>query len=425
MKTLIGILFLAVLTTSVQAQRACASAEYKKQLIQNNPAVEQSMQAAELQILQTLKNKNVAHRDTSVNEIISVPVVVHVLYHSADQNISDAQIQSQLTSLNNDFSNRNADKINRPVVFDNLAADVRINFCLAQVAPDGRATKGIIRKQTSIALFSADDAMKNNMRGGDDAWDCKKYLNIWVCNLGGRTLGYSSLPGGPTDVDGVVIGFDVFGTIGNLRTPFDKGRTLTHEVGHWLGVKHIWGDTECGDDEVDDTPRQRTYNFGCPSFPHVTECSPNADGDMYMNYMDFSDDACMNMFTIDQKKRMRALFATGNLRNSFLSSFACDSTLIQGGPVGGDTVTPVPAARQDIFKVYPNPVSSFINIEYKPASALITKSFAVYDVMGVKVVSGELTKEKTTISFAYLMPGIYIVRIGEGKDIYTTKIFKQ
>lgn len=425
MKILTGILLLT-LSCSLQAQRNCGSEAYKTRLIQNNPAVAQSIQAAELQIQKTLQqNKLVARRDTSANELINIPVVVHVLYNNADQNISDAQIQSQLTALNNDFSNQNNDKVNRPAVFNNVAADARIRFCLAQVSPDGRPVSGIVRKQTSMSVFSADDAVKNKMRGGDDAWDSKKYLNIWVCNLGGRTLGYASLPGGPAELDGVVIGFDVFGTVGNLRPLFNKGRTLTHEVGHWLGVKHIWGDTECGDDEVDDTPRQRTYNFGCPSFPSISACSETADGDMFMNFMDFSNDACMNMFTIEQKKRMRALFATGNLRNSFLASFACDSNLVQAGPVAVDTVPAPVAVKQDVFKIYPNPVSSFVTLEYKPAASLITKSFSVYNITGVKVLSGELTKQKTLLNLSHLTQGIYIVRIGEGNETVTIKICKQ
>lgn len=426
MKTLTGILLLTLLSTTLQAQRVCGSEEYKNRLIQHNPAAEQSILAAELQIQKTLKNSNGAtHRDTSANELINIPVVVHVVYNTPGQNISDAQILSQLTALNNDFSNSNSDKINRPQVFNNAAADVRIRFCLAQVGPDGKATKGIIRTSTSVALFTADDAVKNKMRGGDDAWDCKKYLNIWVCNLGGRTLGYASLPGGPAEVDGVVIGFDVFGTTGNLRPQFNKGRTLTHEVGHWLGVKHVWGDTECGDDGVEDTPPQRTYNFGCPSFPHLSDCSANPDGDMFMNFMDFTDDACMNMFTIEQKKRMRALFATGNMRNSFLVSFACDSTLVQAGPVGGDTATVAPVVKKDVYKIYPNPVSSYLTVEYKPATELVTKPFSVYNMTGVKVISGALTKEKTFVSLSQLMPGVYIIRIGEGSEKFTVTVFKQ
>lgn len=426
MKTLTGISFLLLLSAALQAQRLCGTAEYKARITEADPSVKASVDLAECQIQITLKNQQqLVRRDTAINELINIPVVIHVVYNTAAQNISNAQILSQLTALNNDFSNQNADKANRPAVFSSLAADVRIQFCLAQVDPAGKATTGILRKQTGVALFTADDAVKNKLRGGDDAWDSKRYLNIWICNLGTRTLGYSSLPGSPADVDGVAINFDVFGTVGNVRSPFNKGRTATHEIGHWLGLRHLWGDIECGDDGVDDTPQQQTYNFNCPSFPHVTGCSPNNNGDMFMNYMDFSDDGCMNMFTLGQKKRMRALFASGNVRNSLLASFACDSTLVQGGPVAVDTVPVVPVVKADVFKVYPNPVQSVVTIEYQPAAAMVAASFSIYNSMGIKICTGQLTKDKTALNLSHLVTGVYIMRIGESSGNFTTKIFKQ
>ncbi len=424
MKTITGILLLTLLSTAAQSQRICGSDDYTRQLAASDPAIATSIDNAEKQIINTLKGGR-QHRDTLSNELINIPVVIHILYQTAAQNISDAQIRSQIDVLNKDFANTNDDAANRPAVFNALAADTRIHFCIAQVGPDGKATTGILRKQTGTAVFTADDAMKSSLSGGDNPWDCTKYLNIWVCNLGGRSLGYASLPGGPADKDGVVISSDVFGTVGYVRAPFNKGRTATHEIGHWLGIKHVWGDTDCGDDGVDDTPRQKTYNFGCPSFPHVTECSQTADGDMFMNFMDFSDDACMNMFTLGQKKRMRALFASGNLRNSFLNSTACDSSLVQGAPLPADTTTTVAVQNRDAYKVYPNPVQSVLTIEYKPADQLVVKSFSIFNAMGTKVIGGEISKEKNSINLSQLTPGVYVVRIGEGKNYFTSKLIKQ
>ena len=420
MKTFCTILISCLFFTATQAQRICGSAEYAQKLL-NNPVIKNSIRLSEKQVTTSLRPA-APQRDTVANEIINVPVVIHVLYNTAAQNISDAQILSQLTALNKDFSNKNEDRINTPEVFKNFAADIRIQFCLAQVDPAGNRTSGIIRKQTNATSFTADDAMKNTLSGGDNAWDSKKYLNIWVCTLGGRSLGYATPPGGSADKDGLVIAYDVFGTTGNLRVPFNKGRTATHEIGHWLGLKHLWGDANCGDDEVEDTPQQQSYNFGCPSFPHISSCSPNSNGDMFMNYMDFSDDACMNMFTMGQKKRMRALFATGNLRNSFLTSFACDSTLVQAGPL---PTAPAPTSTAvDIFKVYPNPVQSVVTVEYKPAADMQVKSIRIFSTEGVNVFTGALSKEKTTFNLSHLSTGIYIVRIGEGSDVFTSKIFK-
>jgi hypothetical protein len=425
MKQLPGILFFFLfLQLQVQAQRMCASQQYTQQLCSTNPAAKIAIEQAAKQVQLTLdKAKKYAARDTTGNELINIPVVVHVLYANAAQNISDAQILSQLTALNNDFAGQNADRVNTPSVFKNLAAgDVRIRFCLAQVDPKGKKTTGIIRKATNIVNFTADDAMKFSAAGGDDGWNSQQYLNIWVCGLGARSLGYATVPGTAADKDGVVIAYDVFGTTGTLRVPFNKGRTATHEVGHWLGIKHIWGDDQCGDDGVEDTPRQRGYNYGCPAFPRVTECSQDANGDMFMNYMDFSDDACMNMFTNGQKKRMRAVFASGNARNSFLTAFACDSTLVQPAPA----IEPEPVVKAaDAYKVYPNPVSGNMTIEYAPAEEFVSKSINIYNTQGTKVYSGLLNKEKSTVAMQKLVPGLYIVRIGEGKTAVAIKILKQ
>ncbi len=248
--------------------------------------------------------------------VITIPVVVHVIYNTTTQNISDAQIQSQITVLNQDFRRTNADQ----TTLWPQAADSEIQFCLANVDPNGLSTTGITRTQTSVTSFSTNDAMKFSTQGGKDAWNTSKYLNIWVCNIGGGILGYAQFPGGGSaSTDGVVIGFNYFGTTGTATAPFNKGRTATHEVGHWLNLRHIWGDGPCGtDDFVTDTPESDAANYGCAT-GHVS-CGTV---DMVQNYMDYSDDACMNLFTAGQKARMQAVFATGGLRVGLLSSNGC------------------------------------------------------------------------------------------------------
>jgi hypothetical protein len=246
--------------------------------------------------------------------------VVHVVYYNSTQNISDAQIQSQIDVLNEDFRNLNADKTNRPSLFAGLAADVQIQFCLAKRTPSGASTTGIVRKQTTVNGFSTDDKVKYSSTGGSDIWDRNKYLNIWVCALTGGTLGYAQFPGGPAATDGVVIDYRYFGRTGTVVAPYNKGRTATHEVGHWLNLRHIWGDANCGNDYVSDTPTQQAANYGCPTFPKPS-CGNTSD--MFMNYMDYVDDACMNMFTAGQSSRMNALFASGGSRVSLLTSDGC------------------------------------------------------------------------------------------------------
>jgi hypothetical protein len=152
--------------------------------------------------------------------------------------------------------------------------------------------------------------VKSSATGGSDAWDRDRYLNMWVCSLGGGLLGYAQFPGGPAETDGVVIRTSAFGTQGTVADPFDLGRTATHEVGHFLNLRHIWGDTEdcSGSDLVADTPRQRLPNNGKPAFPSIS-CENGPNGDMFMNYMDYVDDDAMFMFTSAQVARMRATLA--------------------------------------------------------------------------------------------------------------------
>lgn len=349
-------------------------------------------------------------RDTLPNEIITIPVVIHVLYNSTTQNISDAQILSQLQSLNNDYRRLNADASKVPVVFGGVAGDAKITFCLAKTDASGKPTTGIVRKFTTVQSWSTDDGMKFSAQGGDNAWDPKRYLNIWVCNLFGRSLGYSSLPGSQSDRDGVVIQYNAFGTTGVLTVPFNKGRTLTHEIAHWLGLKHMWGDGNCGDDGIADTPPQQTFNNGCPSFPHKTSCSINSNGDMFMNFMDFTDDGCMNMFSKGQANKMRSQFATGGARNSFLHSNACDSNAVQRAALPVQPVIPTEA-----ITLSPNPAVKYINLEAKNGADLIGKTVKVCNSYGGVVISQVITAQKTTIAVQHLQSGVYYLKIGNGK----------
>jgi len=242
------------------------------------------------------------------NGVTLIPVVVHVVYNNAAQNISDAQINSQIDVLNKDFRKLNSDVASVPGAFQPLVGDARIQFKLATTDPQGNPTTGITRTQTASASFIDDDKVKSAATGGADAWDASKYLNLWVCPLGGGLLGYAQFPGGAPATDGVVILHSAFGTTGTAAAPFNLGRSATHEIGHWLNLRHIWGDdgTGCnGSDFVADTPNQAGPNFGKPAFPHVT-CSNGPNGDMFMNYMDYVDDAAMFMFTSGQITRMQA-----------------------------------------------------------------------------------------------------------------------
>ncbi|AHM61195.1 hypothetical protein D770_14705 [Flammeovirgaceae bacterium 311] len=302
-------------------QRNCSAVEVLEQQLSLHPERAEAIKAIEEHTSRFIQKQQGAQLATG---IITIPVVVHVVYNNSTQNISDAQIKSQIAVLNEDFRRANADADNTW----SQAADVEIEFKLATVNYMGTSTKGITRTSTSVSSFSTNDAVKFSNKGGRNAWPADSYLNIWVCNLSGNTLGYAQFPGaGPANTDGVVISYKYFGTTGTATAPFNKGRTATHEVGHWLNLNHIWGDGGCGvDDNVSDTPVSDAPNYGCAR-SHVS-CGTK---DMVQNYMDYSDDACMNLFTAGQKARMQALFGNGGIRASLLNS---------PGLGGGGTTTP-------------------------------------------------------------------------------------
>jgi hypothetical protein len=245
-----------------------------------------------------------------MRQLITIPVVVHVVSKREEENISDAQVESQIDVLNRDYRLENGDKSSIPDAWKGLAFDPKIEFALATKDSKGKKTTGITRTQTPRESFGTGDTVKTKAGGGHTAWPSSRYLNLWVCNLAGGLLGYAQFPGGPARTDGVVILYTAFGTNGAAKAPFNLGRTATHEVGHWLNLRHIWGDrSDCGgSDFVTDTPNAQLPNYGTPTFPHVS-CNNGPNGDMFMNYMDYVDDAAMVMFTAGQVARMNATLA--------------------------------------------------------------------------------------------------------------------
>jgi hypothetical protein len=327
MKRILTLLLVGVsLITS--AQERCGTEAYTKNLKKNNSSYAIALDKVNSQTEKWIKN-HPYHREKT---IITIPVVVHVVWKTNTENISDAQIFSQIDVLNKDFRRLNHDTSDTPPVWQSIAADSEIEFCLATTDPNGNITTGITRTETDISEFTygnwGSDDLKDTLSGGINAWPNNDYLNIWVCNLETPTLGYATFPSNVIDSkDGIVVGCRFFGTTGALQSPFNKGRTATHEVGHWLGLRHIWGDNNCGNDNINDTPEHQGENGGCPNYPHnANSCQPNnAFGEMFMNYMDYTGDACMNLFTNGQKTRMLA--AINQYRSNLLSHNLCSGSV--------------------------------------------------------------------------------------------------
>jgi hypothetical protein len=287
--------------------RQCGVQQVNERLLEQDPKLRARQQRLEQQAERAMERGD-AQRVW--RKLITLPVVVHVVYNLKEENISDAQVKSQIDVLNKDYRGTNPDRSNVPAPWTGLVADPNIQFKLATKDPKGKATTGITRTKTTRDSFGTGDSVKRKADGGVNPWPTDRYLNFWVCNLGEGLLGYAQFPGGPARTDGVVILYTAFGTKGAAAAPFNLGRTATHEVGHWLNLRHIWGDrTDCtGTDRVGDTPRAEMPNYGKPSFPHIT-CNNGPNGDMFMNYMDYVDDAAMFMFTPGQAARMNATLA--------------------------------------------------------------------------------------------------------------------
>jgi hypothetical protein len=306
----LGVLLLGG-SIGAQAQRSCASHDLLLQQMADDPKRATVMAQIEDHIARFEANGGGA----TESAVVTIPTVVHVVYNNSTENISDAQVLSQIRILNEDFRRTNSDADGTW----SQAADTEIEFCLATIDPSGNPTTGITRTSTTRTSFSTSNNVKFNSQGGKDAWPRDQYLNIWVCDLGGGLLGYAQFPGGPASTDGVVCDYAYFGDVGVATPPFDLGRTATHEVGHWLNLRHIWGDGGCSvDDGVSDTPASDGPNYGCAL--GTVSCSST---DMVQNYMDYSDDGCMNLFTAGQKTRMQAVLAPGGPRNSLLSAGVC------------------------------------------------------------------------------------------------------
>lgn len=286
--------------TNAAIQRKCAAQDVLNDQLEEDPTLASRMSQIEAFTEKAVLTKRL------VNGKIEIPVVVNVLYKTAAENISNNQIQSQIDVLNKDFNALNSDYNLVPDIFAGVKANIEISFVLDQV----------IRKSTTKTSWGTRDNMKKSNKGGLAPTSPTTKLNLWVCTIGGGILGYAQFPGGSSATDGVVIDSRYFGLSGSANAPYNLGRTATHEVGHWMNLRHIWGDATCGNDMVSDTPTHNEPNYGVPVYPHYSTCS-GKPVEMTMNYMDYTDDDGMFMFSIGQKNRMSAIFVSGGPRAAF------------------------------------------------------------------------------------------------------------
>ncbi len=356
---------------------------------------------------------------------VTVPIIVHVVYASEEEKVSEAQIFSQIEALNRDFGKK-AYRIQHPADtlegFSGKARDTKISFCLAEI--EGKKKYSIHYQPTKNRNWTYDNAIKSSSTGGVDPIDTDMFLNIWVANLADSVSGYAQMPGGPAQTDGIVIDYQYFGTLGTARPPYNEGKTLTHLVGNYLNLYPLWGPARCVDDKVEDTPIHNGPNYRCPYYEHVSICGLTREVEMIMNFMDNTYDECMYMFTEGQMRRMQATLSRGGPREELTKTkVQCD----QKPKINSHLEQPVSQSDWDLlfkdepdFIIYPNPTKKTAYLAvFSPAATEATVT--AFSSIGKQIFLRKLTLsegvQELTVDCKGWPPGVYftVLTIGQAK----------
>lgn len=422
MKRLLSTLCLMSLALLNWAQHeTCAHDIVLQRMAEKSP---QFMGAMQAQLAHSVKGARAAQNKS--NTVYQIPVVFHVVYNTPEQNLPDEVFENQIEILTQDYRRLNSNASETRAIFANVAADAEIEFVLASTDPQGNPTNGIVRVETEetgfdLDLFSTDitlDEVKFTESGGADSWG-NEYLNIWVCNIEdtgfGQILGFAYPPNGAAnwegffdfideDVDGVVVHYTAVGS-NNPQADDDGvafnngGRTLTHEVGHFLGLRHIWGDAFFNgcttDDGIADTPDAANgANYNCDF--SLDECTDDELPNMIENYMDYNQDDCINMFTAEQVAVMR--FNLENLRPE----------LIDGQFVNVNETVSI----QNELNLFPNPARSFLRISSN--INLKSQTYMIRDLSGRTIAQGNFDSSQAEVPLN-LRAGYYVLELTEVK----------
>ena len=411
----------------------CATMPALEHQLHQHPGLNDNMAKGEIAVQKWID----AHPEGAKGGNLVIPVVVHVVHdpNLPASNIPDAQIQSQIDVLNEDFLRLNSNAGTEPPYFDSIAVNTNISFCMATSDPDGNWTTGINRipSSTSHALTPFTNSVKSSATGGADPWPADQYLNIWVCDMSffgqPAVLGYAQFPlstiesqqaNAVAEQDGVVIQYQYFGRTNDPNTaPSNLGRTTTHEVGHWLGLRHIWGDGDCTEDDyVDDTPLADDQSqFDCNISKNSCDDTSipfwaNFDApDMVQNYMDYSSDACMSMLTRGQSDRMWGFLNTDSLRMGLANSNGC------AAPTGLPQVT---LADQDL-SLYPNPAGSVVNVNI-PSNRFSRVQVELLNELGQVIETRQPVEQTLSFDLSAQASGLYLVRLITNEGVITKKL---
>jgi len=362
---------------------------------------------------------------------LTIPIVFHVLYHNEVNKISSAQVLSQLEALNRDFADPPL-TMEHPAIdkekFRNKMDGMTIQFCFPQLNDDQKDLVGINYYQVANEEWDMDDAMKSEKNGGVDPWNTDKYLNVWVVNLSNHISGYAQLPGGPKAFDGIVIDTDFLGTIEKVTAPYNQGKTLTHLVGNYLGLHDLWGEFRCAGDLVFDTPTHNSPNYGCPEYKHFSTCTGEVE--MTMNFMDNTDDECLQFFTIGQKYRLHSFLSPGGPRAQLLTTQTDCSTgqdsleLTENIPVEINQKAIRDIPNQHDIMVFPNPANEAVNIQYSLANNTTPFTIKITDSNGRLIYNLKNqveSKGSIKLDTRNWFAGIYLISFSQNNKIISTQ----
>ncbi len=426
---LAGLICLVTLQVKSQNQliRTYGTQEYMRKLISNSKETRETIAANER--MGTKKKKVYTSKDDGQ---FTLPLVFHLLFNQKKDQPTKSQVTEQVSALNTSFdvkSYKIKHKADTAAGFSKKVVNTGISFCLANKAPNGKATDGINEVNTSVLRWGFNNNMKFLTSGGQEAWDTKEYINIWVVDLADSISGFAQMPGGPGNTDGIVIDKRFFGINGLSKKPYAEGKTLTHLIANYLDVHDLWNENQdCGDDLVEDTPIHNAPNFGNYPYKHVSTCD-NYPVEMLTNYMDNTPDSIQSFFTIGQKNRMQFCVQPGGSREMLtLTVVKCKNNQIPN-PI------PLIELKQTVtFKtevsIYPNPSNDQFTIYVKTGvSDLHIGSCSIVNNQGVEMLTQPLDLDNGSsliyVNTSTWASGIYFARIVSMGNPIVKKIIVQ
>ncbi|MCB9082412.1 MAG: T9SS type A sorting domain-containing protein [Lewinellaceae bacterium] len=354
---------------------------------------------------------------------VTLPLVFHLLVEPGKPSPQLEEIIGQVESLNRDFGKPTlklkhaADTLEH---FAERAVDTRISFCLAKEDPTGKKETAIRLVEVNRGSWGLDESLKFSDQGGADPWDTQQYINVWVADLGGTYAGYAQLPGGPATTDGIVIDYRF---LGKGSGPYTEGKTLTHLIGNYLGLRDLWDEyIPCGDDDVADTPIANAPNYGCMGYRHVSLCGDNPV-EMTMNFMDNSDDACTYLFTLGQQVRMQAALTEGGPRSALAQTktqCGAKSGMLSAAPAVNSPISPEIA-----LQTFPNPTTGELTVRIRSTQGG-EGSLTIYSATGAVVARRLLRASGGTEEFRFdgsqWGSGIYVVKVTLAEQVAVEQI---